>query len=86
MRPLRDETFEEARDRAFTSIHINQNLIKALKKSIIFNDKMPDDLKILAKEGVTKFNKEIKQTYADLKEMQSWWIKEGKKQREQEKY
>lgn len=81
LRPLMYETFEDCRDFHFDLIHTSQNLINAIQATI---DNHPDWDHTLAREVIKSEREIIKSTYAELKEMQRWWIREGKNGKEQQ--
>lgn len=75
LRPLLTETFEDCRDFYLDFIHVSQDLIKAIQLTI---KNHPDWDHTLAREVIKQEQDIIKSTYAELKEMQRWWLREGK--------
>ena len=70
IRPLKGETLNQTKAFYWDYIHTSQNLIKTIQKSCKDTP--------LAREVIALERKVIKDTYADLKEMQQWFNKEGK--------
>ena len=72
IRPLLSESVEDCRAFHLSCIRTSSECIKVLRTITGKNAK-------LAKEIIRKEQQYIKQTYADIKEMQRWWVREGKK-------
>ena len=77
IRPLIGESFAQCKDFQWSLIHTSQDLISAIQKTSIRNDP-------LTKEVVQREQQLIKEYYAELKELQSWWNKEGKHVKKQQ--
>lgn len=75
LRPTLYESFEDCRDFHLDFIHVCQDLIKAIQQTI---KNHPDWDHTLAREVIKQKQDIIKSTYAELKEMQRWWLREGK--------
>ena len=76
LRPTMYESFEDCRDFHFDFIHTCQDLIQTIQ-TIIKNH--PERDHTLAREVIKQEQDIIKTIYAELKEMQRWWLREGKK-------
>ena len=70
IRPLKGETLNQTKEFYWSYIHTCQELIKTIQR-------VCDDTP-LTREVVAMELKIIKDTYAELKEMQQWFNKEGK--------
>lgn len=81
LRPLLTETFEDCRDFHLDFIHVSQDLIKAIQQTI---KNHPDWDHTLAREVIKQEQEIIKTTFAELKEMQRWWLREGKNGKNQQ--
>lgn len=77
LRPTIYETFEDCRDFHFSFIHTCQDLIKAIQHTI---KNSPSGDHTFARQIIKQEQDIIKAIYVELKEMQRWWIREGKKQ------
>ena len=77
IRPLIGESFNECKAFYWSYIHTCQELIKAIQNTGIANTP-------LAKEVIRQERDQIKRTYAELKELQRWWDKEGKNGKKQQ--
>lgn len=77
IRPLIGETFNECKAFQWSLIHTSQDLIKAIQACSIKNTP-------LAREVINQERQLIKQYYAELKELQAWWNKEGKNGKKQQ--
>lgn len=71
IRPLKGETLNQTKEFYWEVIHISQDLISAIQKT---KSKDSD----IAKQVIKQEKELIKQTYADLKELQQWFNKTGK--------
>ena len=71
IRPVKGETIATCKAFYWDTIHTSQKLIKAIQGSSVKNTD-------IAREVVKQEQQLIKDTYADLKELQRWWEKEGK--------
>lgn len=71
VRPVKGESFTDLKQFLWDSIHVSQDMVKAVQ-----NCKIKDSA--LAKEVIKLERENIKRTYAELKELQQWWNKEGK--------
>lgn len=70
IRPLKGETLNQTKKFYWDYIHTCQELISVIQKDCDYID--------LSREVIAMERQIIKDTYADLKEMQQWFNKTGK--------